>query len=115
MKKAFLRAKLGYEGGDSWVEVMTREEVREYLSKSLEEAGVKGGDFERLVVIRCPGNGKDAVFSGWGDAPMGAPEIEEVVGHEGLRVEIDDVVVYNTIRPDEDEDPDDHNHCELCA
>lgn len=115
--KIFFCGRGPCEQPGAWAQLWSEGKVREYLKDSLAKAGVSDRPFERLRVERHQALDQDdtRVYI-WGEDQPGI-SCEDYGQHEGLRVEIDGVVVYNDLRPagDEDDLADHDPECEECA
>jgi hypothetical protein len=110
-KKIFFSARGPVDEPGAWARLMTMAEVQDLLSESLATAGATGRPFKTVRVERHEGG--DARISIWGEEEPGV-QLDDYGNHDGLRVELDGTVVFNSLKPaedDEEHDPD----CDECA
>jgi hypothetical protein len=116
-KKVFFCARTGFDEPGAWCELWDEAKVREYVTESLRKAGV-GADtpFKTLRVEIHRGSEEDGRLYIWGEDQPGF-QAGDYGDHEGLKVEVDGVVVYNDLRPagDDGEIADHDPDCEDCA
>ncbi len=114
-KKIFFCARTGFDEPGAWCELWDEERVREYVSESLKKAGVAGDMAVKTLRVEIH-RGSDGRIYIWGENQPGF-QAGDYGEHEGLKVEVDGVVVYNDLKPagDDDELEDRDRDCEDCA
>lgn len=115
--KIFFCARTGWDKPGAWADLWNEAKVREYVSESLATAGVTADlPIKKLRVEIHKGPEDDGRLYIWGEDQPGF-QVGDYGDHEGLKVEVDGVVVYNDLRPagDGGEIADHDPGCEDCA
>ncbi len=114
-KKIFFCGKDGVDNG-AWAELYSLKQVRDFFKDNAHVAPhLPKKAFKTLRVMRCYGPNDDAsrIYI-WGEKQPGFSE-GDVYPHVGTFVEIDGKVVYNDLKPGDDDDIADHEDCDECA
>jgi len=95
--KIFFCARTGWDEPGAWADLWNEAKVREYVSESLAKAGVTADvPIKKLRVEIHKGPEEDGRLYIWGEDQPGF-QVGDYGDHEGLKVEVDGVLVYNDL------------------
>jgi hypothetical protein len=110
--KLFLVMNGVHDGNAAYARMKSEAEVKLYYKNDLRVVSILAGKhFEKLLVVSCPKSGSNTYVQTWGDEPN--IDILDWLDHVGLYVEVDGQLVWNDMKPDDQEGHDED--CIACA
>lgn len=101
VQRLWFCARVGYEQPGSYAALWTESKVREHIRGTEAERFLPKGSFSKLRVEFHHGDDSDARLYLWGESEPGVNN-DEFGGRRGLYVEVDGVVVHDSLMTIED-------------